>query len=85
MLTPEAMLNLAAGLTDATAEGDAESLAAIAWQLYGEAGENLAEIGRLRAAIHAAWNRPHETASPAPAAAGAGWRRRRRNSMPARE
>jgi len=27
------MLNLAAGLTDATAEGDAQSLAAIAWQL----------------------------------------------------
>ena len=69
MLTPEAMLNLAAGLTDATAEGDAESLAAIAWQLYGEAGENLAEIGRLRAAIHAAWSRPQEKASPAPVAA----------------
>jgi len=33
VLTPEAMLNLAAGLTDATAEGDAQSLAAIAWQL----------------------------------------------------
>jgi hypothetical protein len=30
VLTPEAMLNLAADLTDATAEGDAGSLAAIA-------------------------------------------------------
>jgi hypothetical protein len=69
MLTPEAMLNLAAELTDAAAERDAESLAAIAWRLYGEAGENLAEIGRLRAAIHAAWNRPQQTVSPAPAAA----------------
>ena len=72
MLTPEAMLNAAAELTDAAAEGDAESLAAIAWRLYGEAGENLAEIGRLRAAIHAAWNRPQETASPAPAAVCSG-------------
>ena len=66
MLTPEAMLNLAAELTDAAADDDAASLAAIAWRLYGEAGENLAEIGRLRAALHAAWNRPQETASPAP-------------------
>jgi hypothetical protein len=54
------MLNLAAGLTDATAEGDAQSLAAIAGQLYGEADENLAQIGRLRAAIHAAWSRPRK-------------------------
>jgi hypothetical protein len=69
MLTPEAMLTLAAELTDAAAEGDAESLAAIAWRLYGEAGENLAEITRLRAAIRAAWTRPQETAPPAPAAA----------------
>ena len=69
MLTPEAMLNLAAGLTDAPAEGDAESLAAIAWQLYGEAGENLAQIGRLQAAWMAARSRPQEKASPAPAAA----------------
>ena len=69
MLTPETMASLAAELTDATAEGDAESLAAIAWQLYGEAGENLAEIDRLRAAIHAAWCRPQEKASPAPVAA----------------
>jgi len=65
MLTAEAMLYLAADLTDATADGDAESLAAIAWQLYGEAGENLAEIGRLRAAIHAAWNQPRQKPSPA--------------------
>lgn len=57
MLTPAAMLNLAAELTDAQAQGDAESLAAIAWQLYGQVGEDLAEIARLRAAIHAAWNR----------------------------
>jgi hypothetical protein len=69
MLTPEAMLNLAAELTDAQARGDAESLAATAWQLYGAVGEDLAEICRLRAAIHAAWNRPRETASPAAAAA----------------
>jgi len=69
MLTPEALLNLAAELTDAAEADDAASLGAIAWRLYGEAGENLAEIGRLRAAIHAAWNRPRETASPAPAAA----------------
>lgn len=69
MLTPEAMLTLAAELTGAAADGDAESLAAIAWRLYGETGENLAEIARLRAAVHAAWTRPQETASPAPAAA----------------
>ena len=61
---PSRSLNLAAELTDAQTQGDAESLAAIAWQLYGEVGEDLAEIGRLRAAIHAAWNRPQETASP---------------------
>ncbi len=69
MLTPEAMLNLAAELTEAEADGDAASLAAIAWRLYGEAGEGLAEIGRLRAAIHAAWNQPQTKGSPAPAAA----------------
>jgi len=69
MLTQEAMLTLAAELTDAQAQGDAESLAAIAWQLYGAVGEDLAEIARLRAAIYAAWNRPQETASPAPVAA----------------
>jgi hypothetical protein len=61
VLTPEAMLTLAADLTDATADSDAESLAAIAWQLYGEAGESLAQIGRLRAAVHAAWSRPQES------------------------
>jgi len=66
MLTAEAMLYLAADLTDATADGDAESLAAIAWQLYGEAGENLAEIARLRAAIHAAWNQPRQKAAAGP-------------------
>ena len=69
MLTQEAMLTLAAELTDATAEGDAGSLAVIAWQLYGEAGENLAAIGRLRAAVHAAWSRPQEKPPPVPAAA----------------
>jgi hypothetical protein len=69
MLTQEAMLTLAAELTDAQARGDAETLAAIAWQLYGAAGEDLAEIARLRAALYAAWNRPPETASPAPVAA----------------
>jgi len=68
VLTPEAMLTLAADLTDATAEDDVGSLAAIAWQLYGEAGENLAEIGRLQAAVHAAWSRPQDKPSPAPAA-----------------
>jgi len=71
VLTPETMARLAAELTDATAEGDAESLAAIAWQLYGEAGENLAEIDRLHAAIHAAWSRPQGNPPPAPAAARA--------------
>jgi hypothetical protein len=69
MLTPDAMLHLAAELTDAQARDDAQSLAAIAWQLYGAAGEDLAEIGRLRAAVHAALNRPQEMASPATAAA----------------
>jgi hypothetical protein len=69
MLTPDAMLHLAAELTEAQARADTESLAAIAWQLYGAAGEDLAEIARLRAAIHAGWNRPQETASPAAAAA----------------
>ena len=49
MLTPEVMLALAAQLTDAQADGDAESLAAIAWQLYGHVGEYLAEIGLRRA------------------------------------
>ena len=52
------MLSLAAELIEAEADGDAVSLAAIAWRLFGEAGEGLAEIGRLRAAIHAAWSRP---------------------------
>ena len=69
MLTPDAMPHLAAELTEAQARADTESLAAIAWQLYGAAGEDLAEIARLRAAIHAAWKRPQETASPAAAAA----------------
>ena len=69
MLTPKALLNLAAELTGAAAGGDAGSLTAIAWRLYGEAGQNLAEIARLRAALHAAWNRPQETASRTPAAA----------------
>jgi hypothetical protein len=63
------MLSLTAELTEATADGDAASLAAIAWQLYGEAGDNLAEIGRLRAAVHAAWSRPGAKPGPAPAAA----------------
>ena len=67
MLTSAAMLDIAAELTDAQVHGDAESLAAIAWQLYGEAGEDLAEIGRLRAAVHAAWHRPPATASHAAA------------------
>jgi len=69
MLTQEALLTLAAELTDAQAQGDAESLMAIAWQLYGAVGEDLAETARLRAAIYAAWNRPQETAPPAPVAA----------------
>ena len=61
MLTQEAMLNLASELTDADADSDATSLAAIAWRLYREAGENLAEVSRLRAAIHHAWNRPQKS------------------------
>ena len=69
MLTPEAMLHLAAELTGAQADGDAATLAAIAWRLYGEAGQGLADIGRLRAAIYAAWNQPQQQAPPAPAAA----------------
>ena len=63
------MFTLAAELTDAEADGNAQSLAAIAWQLYGQVGEDLAEIARLRAAIHAAWNRSREMALPAPSAA----------------
>ena len=58
MLTPDLMLALAAELTDAQADDDAQSLAAIAWQLYRQVGEHLAEIGRLRAAIHTVCNRP---------------------------
>jgi hypothetical protein len=58
MLTPEEMLALAAELTDAQADDDTQSLAAIAWQLYRQAGEHLAELGRLRAAIHTVCNRP---------------------------
>ena len=61
MLTQEAMLNLASELTDADADGDATSLAAIAWRLYRVAGENLTEVGRLRAAIHHVWNRPQKS------------------------
>ena len=57
MLTPDLMLALAAELTDAQADDDAQSLAAIAWQLYRQVGEHLAEIGRLRAAIHTVCNR----------------------------
>jgi hypothetical protein len=68
MLTPDAMLHPAAELTKAQARADTESLAAIAWQLYGAAGEDLAEIVRLQTAIHAAWKRPQETTSPAAAA-----------------
>jgi len=67
MLTPEQMLTLAAELTGARARPDAEALAVIAWQLYGETGENLAEISRPRAAIRAVWSRP-QTAFPAAAA-----------------
>ena len=63
------MLAMAAELIDAETDGDAASLAAIAWRLYGQLGEGFAEIGRLRAAIYAAWNRPQNNASPAPAAA----------------
>ena len=68
MLTPEVMLALAAELTDAQAGDDAQSLAAIAWRLYSQVGEHHAEIGRLRAAIHAAWNRPQAPSPPAVAA-----------------
>lgn len=64
MLTPDAMLSLAAELIDAQEQGDTESLAAIAWHLYDEAGEDLAEIRRLRAVVHAAQKRPRETTSP---------------------
>ena len=49
MLTPDLMLALAAELTDAQADDDAQSLAAIAWQLYRQVGEHLAEIGLRRA------------------------------------
>jgi len=52
------MLSVATELIEAEADGDAVSLAAIAWRLFGEAGEGLAEIGRLRASVHAAWSRP---------------------------
>jgi len=69
MLTPELMLALAAELTNAQANDDAESLAAIAWRLYGHVGQNLAEIGRLRAAIHTAWNRSQALTQPSAAAA----------------
>ncbi len=69
MLTQEAMLTLAAELTDAQAQGDAESLAAIAWQLSSKASEDLAEIVSLRAAVHAAGTRHQQTPSPARVAA----------------
>ena len=69
MLTSEVMLALAAELTDAQADDDAQSLAAISWQLYRQLGEHLAEISRLRAAIHAAWNRPQALAPSPPAVA----------------
>ena len=69
MMTSAAILALAAELTGPHAEGDAESLAVIAWQLYGEPGEDLAEIVRLRAAVHAARTRHQQTPSPALAAA----------------
>lgn len=68
-MTPAAVLALAAEPAGAHAEGDAGSLAAIAWQLYRGAGEDLAEIARLRAAVHAAWTRHQQKPSPAPAAA----------------
>jgi len=93
MLTSEAMGKLAAEMTDAQTQGDAESLAAIAWQLYGEVGEDLAEIGRLRAAIHAAWSQPQGNGvtaaatragplarGPRPRAAGPSCRDRHRES-----
>ena len=63
------LLSLAAELIEAEADGDAVSLAAIAWRLFGEAGEGLAEIGRLRVAVHTAWSRPQGQLSLAPAAA----------------
>ena len=63
------MFTLAAELTDAEADGNAQSLAALAWQLYGQVGEGIAEISRLQAAIHAAWNRPRKNPSPASTAA----------------
>ena len=69
MLTPELMLALAAELSDAQADDDAQSLAAIAWQLYSQTGEHLAEIGRLRAAIYTACNRPQAPAPSPPAVA----------------
>jgi len=68
MLTPEVMLALAAELTDAQADDDAQSLAAIAWRLYSQVGEHHAEIGRLRAAIHAAWKQAPAPSPPAVAA-----------------
>ena len=69
MLTPDGMLTMAAELTDAQADDDTQSLAAIAWQLYRQAGEHLAEIGRLRAAIHTACNRSRAPAPSPPAVA----------------
>ena len=63
------MFTLAAELTDAEADGNAASLAAIAWRLYGQVGEGIAEISRLQAAIHSAWNRPQKSPSPASTAA----------------
>src|SRR6516162_838708 len=72
MLTQEAMLTLAAELTGAQRRGDAESLAAIAWQLFGAVGEDLAEIARLRAAIYAAWDRATENGVTSTSAALSG-------------
>ena len=63
MLTPEAMLALAAELTDAQANDDAQSLAAIAWQLYGHVGEHLAEIGRPFAGVPAGEGLPVDQAA----------------------
>jgi hypothetical protein len=40
------MLSLAAELTDAQADGDAASLAAIAWRLYGQTDEGLLSVLR---------------------------------------
>jgi hypothetical protein len=48
-------------------DDDAQSLAAIARQLYKQVGEYVAEISRLRAAIHTACNRPQAPA-PSPSA-----------------